>query len=149
MIRLEWVGDPVRQFHYALGAYKIRLRYFLWRLLSQMSLEIREWMQENAPWTDRTFRARMSLWATTSMGSDIVSLMFGHGVYYGIFLETMSLGEFGIVLPAVDMFSVELVFRLQAAGFRVTRGVTTQGMGRPTQFIGRERQVGILNAMPR
>lgn len=71
------------------------------------------YMRTNAPWTDRTTNARNALYARAE--SDAVgdhsgthSLLLAHGVSYGIFLETMQSGRYGIIVPAWIHTSDEL-----------------------------------------
>lgn len=63
------------------------------------------YMRANAPWTDRTTNARNSLYAkaeseAVDTGNATHSLLLAHGVSYGIYLETMQSGRYGVIVPA-------------------------------------------------
>jgi len=129
-VSLVWREPPVVTWRKMKADYEVRLRAVLTKMLDDLSTEILAWMIGYAPWTNRTYAARLSLFATTMIEADVLTLAFGHGVPYGIYLETMGAGEWAIVLPAVDRFSLELMARLQKLGFRVERGISTKGRRR-------------------
>lgn len=58
------------------------------------------YMRSNAPWTDRTTNARNGLFSKSLREGDSHLLVLSHGVSYGIFLETMQAGKYGIIVPA-------------------------------------------------
>lgn len=58
--------------------------------------------RQNAPWTDRTTNARNGLFARVENHGPQHSLIIGHGVPYGIWLETRFSGRFAIIKPTVD-----------------------------------------------
>lgn len=59
-------------------------------------------MKSKAPWTDRTTRARQTLWADadTRPGGD-VRIEMGHGMDYGKYLENHNERRFAIVRPTI------------------------------------------------
>lgn len=74
-------------------------------------------MKTNAPWTDRTGNARAGLFARSEIGGLSASIVFGHSVFYGIFLETRFSGTYAIVLPTLEemapqfmSFAARLIF---------------------------------------
>lgn len=122
---LVWKNDPVQVYERIRAAYESRVMSTVGLVLDELSEEMTDWMKTYAPWTNRTFLARLTLFARWAIEGYVMSLMFGYQVPYGIFLETMSYGEFAIVGPAIDKFSLVLIRRLQEAGFKFRRGVTT------------------------
>lgn len=64
--------------------------------------KIEAYMKKNRPWTDRTGAAKATLNAKAlppTFGKQEIRL--AHGVYYGIYLETMKEGMYAIVLPTM------------------------------------------------
>lgn len=57
------------------------------------------YMRANAPWTDRTTNARNALSSTATREQFAHLLVLAHGVSYGIYLETMQSGRYGIIVP--------------------------------------------------
>lgn len=66
------------------------------------------YMKTNAPWTDQTSNARNGLFASASRNGNEHTLVLSHSVSYGIFLETMQAGRYGIIVPAWIQGSNEL-----------------------------------------
>lgn len=88
-------------------------------------------MKNRAPWTDRTTNARNGLYAEyqTSTAQGRHTIEVGHGVYYGIFLEsivyhkndlddegtaaaqvgTESWGTYAIVGPAIERYAPKVI----------------------------------------
>lgn len=58
------------------------------------------YMRTNAPWSDRTTNARNGLYSKAETQGSTHLLLLSHGVSYGIFLETMQSGRYGIIVPA-------------------------------------------------
>lgn len=65
-------------------------------------------MRSEASWTDRTTNARNALNSTAERTDTVHTLTLAHGVSYGIFLETMQHGRFGIIVPTWIQTSDEL-----------------------------------------
>ena len=65
-------------------------------------------MRTTAPWTDQTTNARNGLFSSASQENDSHSLLLSHGVGYGIYLETMQAGRYGVIVPAWVHTSDEL-----------------------------------------
>jgi hypothetical protein len=59
-------------------------------------------MKSTAPWTDQTGNARAGLFARPEISGASASIVFGHSVYYGIFLETRFSGAYAVVLPTLE-----------------------------------------------
>lgn len=66
-------------------------------------------MKGNAPWTDRTGNARAGLFARPKSSGRSASIVFGHSVFYGIFLETRFSGTYAIVLPTLEEMAPEFM----------------------------------------
>jgi len=62
-------------------------------------------MKMYAPWRDRTWHARTTLWAGDTSESDFYRLTLGHGAEYGIFLEKSNEGRFQIIMPTLVAIS--------------------------------------------
>lgn len=58
------------------------------------------YMKVNAPWTDDTGNARSSLQAKAYSEKNSHLLVLAHGVFYGIYLETIKSGKYGVIVPA-------------------------------------------------
>lgn len=66
------------------------------------------YMRSNAPWTDRTTNARNGLFSHADREATHHSLLMSHSVSYGIYLETMQTGRYGIIVPTWLRTSDEL-----------------------------------------
>lgn len=58
------------------------------------------YMKTNAPWTDDTTNARAGLEAKSYSEPNTHLLVLSHAVFYGIYLETIKNGKYGIIVPA-------------------------------------------------
>lgn len=61
--------------------------------------------KQNAPWTDRTARARQSLTGYVEKELDGYKLILSHGVDYGLWLELANEKNYAIVEPTVRLNS--------------------------------------------
>lgn len=66
------------------------------------------YMRDHAPWTDRTTNARNGLYSKAEVEGTVHTLLLSHFVSYGIYLETMQSGRYGIIVPAWIKTSNEL-----------------------------------------
>lgn len=102
MISFTWDIEP-EQIYYNALVWSDTLIAVIKQVLDRRALEVGLWMQANAPWTDRTGRARAFL--TTDvveiMGQALV-MNLRHGVSYGLYLETTQGGKYAIIAPALD-----------------------------------------------
>lgn len=91
--------------------YTAHVRNTVGEVLNEREADITQWMKENAPWRDRTGRARASLHAvvTPALGAYIMSVMYGDGIYYRLYLEYAQGGRFAIVAPTVDYWAPILI----------------------------------------
>lgn len=67
------------------------------RVLEILAEELKEYMQDNAVWEDRTGEARRSLDALTEVTRDSIVLYLTHGVDYGKWLELANAGRYAII----------------------------------------------------
>lgn len=93
-----------------------RLRDARDRALVKIQSEMVEWAQENAPWRDHTGDARALLHSPTisTAANGDRAVVLAHGVEYGIYLETMDGGAWGIIAKAIDHFAEQLPSRIAA-----------------------------------
>lgn len=78
-------------------------------------------LRTSAPWTDRTTNARNSLFAKADREETVHTLLLSHGVSYGIFLETMQHGRYGVIVPTWIATSDEL-WKMLSQLFRIMDG---------------------------
>lgn len=81
---------------------------------------ITDWEKANHRWTNRTGDAERGLLCTASRGNESMSLVNGHGVPYGVFLETRYEGRFKILLEAIRRHW----FSILSDGAKRTRALT-------------------------
>lgn len=64
----------------------------------------------NAPWTDRTSNARNALFSKVEReGVGKYSLVMGHGVPYGVWLETRWAGRYATIKPTLEHTGPEVM----------------------------------------
>lgn len=66
--------------------------------------EIQNWMKANGSWQDQTGNARQALYAIVDELVTEIVIEFGHGMFYGKYLEFKHMGRYAIVAPALDHF---------------------------------------------
>jgi hypothetical protein len=98
----EWVVSPEDAFIPGAEQYVRAVNDAVFQTAVEIAPDIQSWMQENAPWTDRTGNARQGLFVFASRSPDGVVLTLSHGVWYGIHLETSYQGRYAIIAPSVD-----------------------------------------------
>ena len=77
---------------------------------------LENYAKQNAPWTDRTGAARRGLFARHNRSSETsFSIIFGHGVDYGIFLELANSGRYAIIVPTIEALFPRIVEELGKA----------------------------------
>lgn len=86
------------------------------RVAESRAKEAEQWMKDNAPWTDRTGRARdgLSVKVLESPGV-LAELVFSHDpdLSYTLWLEIANSGKYAIIAPAIDYWGVVLMRDLQ------------------------------------
>lgn len=104
----QWVDAPEEVFTDLAVSYQADIDTAVLEIANDYSPQIADYMKQNHPWQNRTGEAERQL------GSEVIELVnevviaFGHGVDYGIFLETMQGGRFAIISPALDIFAVKI-----------------------------------------
>lgn len=77
-------------------------------IASAGALELESYMKQNRPWTDRTGRAKASLFAVVSQpDSMVIRTTLGHGVSYGKWLELAHSQKYAVVIPTMRSKSKE------------------------------------------
>lgn len=64
--------------------------------------QVRETAQWNAPWEDRTGEAREGLQTKVEANNGEVILTLFHTVEYGLWLEVIQNGRFGVIMPTLE-----------------------------------------------
>lgn len=82
------------------------------RALTDVAIDIQGYGQQYHVWQNRTFAAEQSLAADVVTNGHIHTLTFSHGVYYGIYLETMQGGRFAIIMPTLQAYYAVIMNRL-------------------------------------
>lgn len=98
---LDEVTQAVRD-----NAY-LRMRY--------AASEIRQYMYDNAPWENHTWRAREGLRARVDRRRNGITIRLSYSVYYGQYLEFSNEGRFAIITPTLNNFT-DRVLRQVAEG---------------------------------
>lgn len=71
--------------------------------------QVEQAAKSNAPWADRTGRARAGLTARAqSDHGDIVLTLF-HTVEYGLWLEVIQNGNFATILPTLEQYAPQII----------------------------------------
>lgn len=85
--------------------YSAAIHQAIYQIMRRYSAEIEAWMKSNAAWTDRTSNARQGLYSEVEdVVNQTVTIIFGHTMTYGIFLELANGGRYAIIAPAIDYF---------------------------------------------
>ena len=58
-------------------------------------------MKQDAPWADRTGKARRTLLVEVEQDDNRIALVFSHGVEYGKYLELSNGGRYAIIGPTI------------------------------------------------
>lgn len=86
------------------------------RVAEQRAKDGEEWMKANAPWTDRTGRARAGLRAIVRESPGVLAeIVFMHDpdLDYTVWLEIANQGEYAIIAPAVDYWGAVFMRDIQ------------------------------------
>ena len=92
--RLRIELDEIR---HNLGKFDARANDAVAKVFQYQKTASENYMRSNAPWTDRTTNARNGLFSQADREASTHTLLMSHGVSYGIFLETMQAGKYGII----------------------------------------------------
>lgn len=63
----------------------------------------------NRPWTDRSSRAKQSLYSDSYWFGNVLRVELGHGVDYGIYLEFCNEKKYAIIKPTIDIISPQAI----------------------------------------
>lgn len=86
------------------------------RVAEQRAEEAEQWMQDNAPWEDRTGDASAGLYVDVRESPGVLAeLVFAHGedVPYAVWLELAHGGTYAIIAPAIDYWGPRLMQDIQ------------------------------------
>lgn len=77
--------------------------------------DIREYAQNNAPWTDRTGAARDGLSTDVFEEGGFIVIELYHTVEYGVWLELIQDGAYAIIMPTLEVMGPEVLGRAGGA----------------------------------
>lgn len=84
------------------------------RVAHQRAAQMQAWGRENAPWTDRSGRARAELGVRVEDDEfGIGTIIVEHGPPWGLWLEIANQGRFSIITKMIDVFAPQLWNDLQ------------------------------------
>ena len=102
-----WDTDPAQMIALVYDDYTKAIYRGILRLAKQFAPQIEAWMKQNAVWTDRTSNARQALYAEVEAELTSIAIAFDHGMAYGKYLEFSNSGDYAIIGPALDYWSVQ------------------------------------------
>lgn len=73
------------------------------------STQLKSYMQNNRPWTDRTGQAKRMLNAETEKVTQGARIKLSHGVDYGIWLELANEKKYAIIEPTIRIKGPEVM----------------------------------------
>lgn len=89
----------------ALGVFGDRVRQSAAEALGTIGQAMEDYAKQNRPWEDQTGNARNGLHHVLDTGGEVMTVWLGHGVWYGIWLETSRGGRYAILLPTLRRFA--------------------------------------------
>lgn len=84
--------------------YNSRVRQMLPLYMNNTRRQMDAFMKANAPWDDRTGEARRTLHSRIFQQMDEFTIIAGHGVWYGYWLEKKWSGKYGILQKTLNTF---------------------------------------------
>src|SRR5262245_13273308 len=108
----RWEVSPTEVFPQGYQNYTQTVMTTGRRVAEARANEAEAWMKANAPWQDRTGRARAGLHVDVVEAPAVIAeLVFAHGedVEYGIWLEIANGGRFGIISKSIDFWGPRLM----------------------------------------
>lgn len=120
-----WTVSPEEALVPLVDAYAEAIEREIVALADGMTDEITSYMKTEARWTDRTGEARANLYSDViHVARQSVTIIVRHGptIHYGIYLETVSGGRFGIIADTVDWFGPLLFYRVREIVQKVRAG---------------------------
>jgi hypothetical protein len=108
-VTFSWLVRPSEAFPPLAEAQARAMHRGVRALADAYAPQIEVWMKQEAPWTDRTGNARQTLFGEVQeVVNQMVAVVIGHGVDYGIYLELKNAGRYAIVNPALDFWAPRL-----------------------------------------
>jgi len=83
-------------------------------LLEEVARKSLDYAKANAPWEDRTGDARNGLSVNVDGDSGMLYMQLYHTVEYGLWLEVIQSGNFSIIMPTLQDYSLPLLEELHA-----------------------------------
>lgn len=90
-----------------LSAFNARMDRAIYAATKFHATSAVSYARQNAPWTDRTSNARNGLFARAEREYPKYRIIVGHGVPYGIYLESRWSGRYAIIRPTIDKVGPE------------------------------------------
>lgn len=112
----QWDVPPDLAFPQLVERYTRTIMLAGRRVANKRAQDATAWMQENAPWTDRTGAARSGLHVDVLESPGVLAeLVFSHGddVPYAVWLEIANGGRYAIIAPAIDYWGPKLMNDIQ------------------------------------
>ena len=97
----RWVRKPT-ELGRAVDAYGERVVVALQALGEYYAIKMQGEARVNAPWTDRTGNARTGLFGVAGREGDVVRVVLGHTMFYGVYLELDNGQRYAIVMPTIE-----------------------------------------------
>lgn len=126
-----------------LADFDHRVSDYVQHLKASAATEAGERLYDEAPWKNRSWKAREGLWAKPYGDAARGGIRMGHSVEYGIYLEKYHGGRFQIIMPVLVstgkafMRSLEHMFaQLEAHAPAVVADVPTTGRQGTSQNLG-------------
>lgn len=111
-----WVGLEAMANN--INNHGVRLNRTRKKAMEKLGRAMEQYMQEHAPWDDRTGDARRGLKTTVvhDEANAESTVYAGHSVDYGPLLETMQAGRFAIIEPTITIFAPKVLGELRFVG---------------------------------
>lgn len=112
--RIEWTEKPNGLVANIRG-YSDLVTVNTERVANSIAADGKKYMQNNAPWTDRTGRARRYLrgYVTKNKTKTIINFQHSDTVPYGVYLEFENGGRYAIITPTTRIYAEETMKRLR------------------------------------
>lgn len=109
----KWVVPPTAVFPQMASNYTQAIFQSGRHIAHEQAAEMEAYAKSNAPWTDRTGRARATLSARVEETGPIGTIVLAHGVDYGLWLEIANQGRFSIIPETIDVYAPKVMRSLQ------------------------------------
>lgn len=95
-----------------LGKFAVTANVAIVAAAQELARQMRDYARENAPWQDRTTNARTGLDTAVESSGFRQEIYLFHSVEYGIWLEVRWDGRYAIIIPTLEHFEGETLWRL-------------------------------------